>query len=129
MKFPWKWIIFGICILIVLSAIAYGGTGYKVVKEWLIADQMQIQQDLEKEVTRLDGERDQYIKQVAQLKQEKSLLNQQYKILEGRYANLENQFANIIVPTNPDDLVLAFRKGGFSSATRTSDGRICFTTK
>ena len=129
MKVPWKLIILGIAAILIIFTIAYGGTGYKMVREWIIADQMQIQQDLEDEVIRLDKERDQYIKQVALLKQEKSLLNQQYKVLEGRYANLENQFANIIVPGTPDDLVLAFRKRGFVSAIRTLDGRICFTTK
>lgn len=129
MKVPWKLIIIGVAALLIISAISSGGTGYKMIREWINADQMEIQQDLEREVTRLDEERSQYIKQIAQLKQEKSLLNQQYKVLEGRYANLENQFANIIIPGTPDDLVLAFRKRGFSSAIRTLDGRICFTTK
>jgi predicted nuclease with TOPRIM domain len=129
MKVPWKLIILGVAALLIISAIAYGGTGYKMIREWINADQMEIQQDLEREVTRLDEERSQYIKQIAQLKQEKSLLNQQYRVLEGRYANLETQFANIIVPGTPDELVLAFRKRGFSSAIRTLDGRICFATK
>jgi predicted nuclease with TOPRIM domain len=129
MKVPWKLIILGVAALLIISAIAYGGTGYKMIREWINADQMEIQQDLEREVTRLDEERSQYIKQIAQLKQEKSLLNQQYKVLEGRYINLETQFANIIVPGTPDELVLAFRKRGFNSAIRTLDGRICFTTK
>jgi hypothetical protein len=129
MKVPWKLIILGVGALLIIVVIAYGGTGYKMVSDWIVADQAEIQQELEREVVRLGEEQSQYIKQVAQLKKEKSLLNQQYKVLEGRYANLENQFANIIIPGTPDDLVLAFRKRGFSSAIRTLDGRICFTTK
>ena len=117
MKIPWKWIILGVGVFIVLLSVAYGGTGYKVMRDWIIADQAIIQQELESEVAKLDVEREGYLKQILQLKQERVKLNNEYQKLKDKYAGLENQMAGIYVPVNPDDLVLAFRKRGFKSTT------------
>lgn len=115
MKLSWKWIILTLLVILTLVAISYGGSGYKMARDWILADQAVIQKDLEDEVSKLDKERDFYLKQIAQLQQERTLLNDKYQKLKGKYDQLEAQMVAIIVPTNPDDLVLAFRKRGFKS--------------
>jgi len=112
----WKWIIFGALTLFALLAIAYGGTGYKMVRDWIVGDQAIIQRELENEVTRLDNERSTLLKELSKVKAERIRLNGEYQKLKDKYAQLEYQMGEIIVPTDPNDLVLAFRKSGFKSA-------------
>lgn len=116
MKLPWKWIIFGTLILFALLAITYGGTGYKMARDWIVGDQAIIQRELEAEVTRLDNERSSLLKELSKVKAERLRLNGDYQKLKDKYAQLEHQMGEIIVPTDPNDLVLAFRKRDFKSA-------------
>lgn len=116
MKLPWKWIIFGVIILFALLAIAYGGSGYKIARDWIVADRDSIQRELESDNTRLNKERDQYLRQISQLQQERVRLNGEYRKLKDKYDALEDQMVHIIVPIDPNELVLAYHKRGFKSA-------------
>jgi peptidoglycan hydrolase CwlO-like protein len=115
-KNHWKLILLGVGVVLVVCAIAFGGTGYKVMKDWIASDINANLKQVQSQVDQLNQERDSYLKQISKLQDERTRLNGDYQKLKDKYAALETQMANISVPTDPDALVMAFRNKGFKSA-------------
>ena len=104
----------GIIVLVIGVTIYLSyGTGYKMVREWLQRDQTQIEENLKRQLSQIQSERDGYKKQLVALKAQRNQLNTEYEQLKEKYALLEKKFAAIPVPDNPDSLVNAFRERGF----------------
>ncbi len=105
-----------IVLIICLAVLIYGGVRayqeYRFLKEksGITASQAEIQKDLEDEVTKLDRERDQYIRLLMEKKKEIAVLDQ-------RSADVEKKRESIFVPDTPDALCDAFKSRGFRSAT------------
>lgn len=91
---------------------------YKMIRDSIIKEQEVIQATLEEEVTRLNLERDGYIKQLDKLATDRIILQERVKALEGKLRDVETQLSQITAPSDPDVLVTKFRELGFVSATK-----------
>lgn len=120
MKLPWLWIVIGVCAVVGIFMVVYGGQGLSTLKERLFISEKQseIQKDLEQEVAKLDAERDKYIKELAQRERERAKLINENNILKSNNEELKKQLASIVIPTDPIPLSDAFRKRGYHPTVR-----------
>lgn len=111
MKIPWKLIIFILLALLAIALIAYGGSGYKAVRDLLVSGENEIQDTLVKEVEKTD-------QKLTEVYQEISKNKIEIAKLKANRTGLEKEKINIVVPANISDLVVAFNRKGFRARAR-----------
>jgi cell division protein FtsB len=89
---------------------------WKMVVTEIKDDQKWIEEDLVKEINRLDGEREQLLKKIALLQTDKAKLKDQNALLDTAKCALEAKLTSLFVPTAVPDIVIGLREQGLGSA-------------
>ncbi len=110
--FNWKTILIAIVSIILIVGIVFAYKEYKFLKAK--ADITEQQETLNSQLQQANIE---HSKNEDQLRKQLADKERLLSLLEKRYSDLEKKLSNIVVPTNPNDLVNAFRAKGFKSAT------------
>jgi cell division protein FtsB len=79
-------------------------------------DQKWIEEDLVKEINRLDGEREALLKKIALLQTDKAKLHDQNALLDTAKCALEAKLTSLFVPSAVPDIVVGLREQGLGSA-------------
>ena len=110
----WKWIVLAV-IIILIGIFVYTsyGSGYKMLRDWLLRDQRQVEEQLKGELSKVKVERDSYKKQLVTLKVQRQQLNEDYKSLQVKYDALKTKIENIPVPADTHSLVDAYTQRGY----------------
>lgn len=120
LKNNWKAIgilvLIGLVCLWGLSKAETAARIWKVAMEGIQHDQAWIQEDLVKEINRLDGEREALLKKIALLQTDKEKLRAENAALDSQKCELEAKLASLVVPVSVPDIVSGFREQGLGSA-------------
>lgn len=106
----------GVLALWLTSQASTIGKIWKVATEGIQADQKWVEEDLVKEINRLDGEREALLKKIALLQTDKEKLRAENAALDTQKCELEAKLAGLVVPASVPDIVTGFREQGLGSA-------------
>ena len=116
------WKLIGIVLLVVILLFWINSKAQVAAKLWKMVftdikeDQKWIEEDLVKEINRLDGEREVLLKKIALLQTDKLKLKDENALLDTAKCALEAKLTSLFVPTAVPDIVTGLREQGLGSA-------------
>ncbi len=121
-RFPWwAWVLMALAILYlfnVASGSIYTRKLWNMVHDQIAAEDRAIQEELEREVSRLDQREKELIQENARIKKQLAAAQEEKRVLLGRLNEIETQLnavaSNLPPSTDLDALAERFKKRGYS---------------
>jgi FtsZ-binding cell division protein ZapB len=117
----WAWVLVGLAILYlfnVASGSIYTQKLWNMLHDQIVQEDKAVQEELEKEVNRLDQREKELIQENARIKQQLAAAQEEKRVLLGRLHEIENQLnavaSNLPPSTDLDALAERFKKRGYS---------------
>jgi hypothetical protein len=117
----WAWVLVGLAVLYlfnIASGSLYSRKLWNMLHDQIVQEDKAIQEELEKEVTRLDEREKELIQENARIKQQLASAQEEKRILLGRLHEIETQLdtvaSNLPPSTDLDGLAERFKKRGYS---------------
>lgn len=106
----------GVLALWLTSQASTIGKIWKVATEGIQEDRAWVEEDLVKEINRLDGEREALLKKIALLQTDKEKLRAENAALDSQRCELEAKLGSLVTPADVPGVVDALREQGLGSA-------------
>ncbi len=104
----WAWVSAGLAVLYlfnVASGSIYSRKLWNMLHDQIVQEDKAVQEELEKEVTRLDQREKELIQENARIKQQLASAQEEKRVLLGRLHEIETQqVANPIIPVIPNSI-------------------------